>query len=193
LIDKKKSGHLHVEFAVCISNNSQAKALDRARDNNIPALHLPPSKFESSSDYLAELTKVLDSYGTEAIVLAGYMKMIPVEIIRRYTGKIINIHPALLPAFGGKGMYGHFVHDAVIAYGAKVSGVTVHFVDEQYDHGAVITQATIPVLDSDNAESLAKRVLAVEHNTYWQALEALALGQLTIRQRRVFGFTPSAI
>jgi phosphoribosylglycinamide formyltransferase-1 len=101
--------------------------------------------------------------------------------------KILNIHPGLLPAFGGKGMYGKYVHEAVLAYGAKVSGVTVHFVDEEYDQGPVVLQKTVPVLDNDDAGSLAERVLALEHANFWRAIEAVASGKLRIEGRRVIG------
>jgi phosphoribosylglycinamide formyltransferase-1 len=101
--------------------------------------------------------------------------------------KILNVHPGLLPAFGGKGMYGKHVHEAVLAYGAKVSGITVHFVDEEYDQGPVVLQKTVPVFDNDDAELLAERVLALEHASFWRAIEAVASGKLRVEGRRVIG------
>jgi phosphoribosylglycinamide formyltransferase-1 len=113
------------------------------------------------------------------------MKKLPGAVIREYRNKILNIHPALLPAFGGKGMYGHFVHEAVLAYGAKVSGVTVHLVDEEYDHGAIIMQRPVVVEEDDTPETLAARVLKVEHDTYWRAVRLFADGMVKIEDRKV--------
>ena len=101
--------------------------------------------------------------GCDLVVLAGYLKLVPAEVIDRYRGRILNVHPALLPAFGGKGMYGHRVHEAVLASGARESGATVHLVDEVYDRGAILAQARVPVLPGDDPETLAARVLEVEH------------------------------
>lgn len=187
LLDRRRCGDLHVEFVVLISNNSSAGACRRAGADGIPVQHLPPSGFADESSYCARLLEVLDEYRVELIVLAGYMKKIPVEVVRRYRNAMINIHPGLLPAFGGKGMYGMHVHEAVVDYGAKVTGITVHFVDEHYDHGPVILQEPVRVLEGDTAESLAGRVLEVEHSHYWRALEALAAGRLRVEGRTVTG------
>ncbi len=178
-------GELHVNFVLFVGNNSIATAFDRARKNSIPALHLAPSHFPSEAEYTKKLLGVLSDANVELIILAGYMKKLPADVVRTYHHRIVNIHPGLLPSFGGPGMYGSHVHEAVIAYGAKISGVTVHFVDEEYDHGPVILQETIPVLDSDDAHSLAERVLAVEHATYWKAIELIAAGKVSIKDRRV--------
>lgn len=185
LLDRKKSGDLHIDFVLFIGNNSTAASFDRAKNNGIPSIHLAPSHFESEESYTEKLQEALRQYNVELIVLAGYMKKLPVSVVREYHHRIVNIHPGLLPAFGGKGMYGSKVHDAVIEYGAKVTGVTVHFVDEEYDHGPVIMQRTIDVLDSDDSHSLAERVLKIEHETYWRALEAIAQRKIKITGRRV--------
>lgn len=187
LIDRKKTGELHVDFALMISNNSNAFACERARQNDIPAVHLSEKQFDSFEAYSVRLMGLLDEYKVELIVLAGYMKKLPAALIGKYRMKILNIHPGLLPAFGGKGMYGKYVHQAVLDYGAKVSGVTVHFVDEEYDQGPVILQETVPVFDRDNADTLAARVLTMEHATFWKAIEAVACGRLRIEGRRVTG------
>lgn len=187
LLDRRTAGDLHVDFAVLITNNSNAGACERARTHGIPIVHLPPSRYEDPKAYAADLQNTLDAHNVEIISLAGYMKMIPVEIVRKYRNRIINIHPALLPAFGGKGMYGERVHQAVIEYGAKVSGITVHFVDEQYDQGPVILQRTTEVLDTDDPKSLASRVLALEHDSYWRALEAIAHNRVVVEGRKVRG------
>jgi phosphoribosylglycinamide formyltransferase-1 len=121
------------------------------------------------------------------IVLAGYMKKLPRAVVGAYRHRIINIHPGLLPAFGGKGMYGLNVHKAVIDYGAKVSGITVHFADEEYDHGPIILQETVAVHDDDTPETLAARVLEAEHANFWRAVEAVAQGRVHVDGRRVVG------
>lgn len=187
LIDRKNAGDLHVEFALLISNSSKAYACERARQNGIPAVHLSEKQFETFEAFSTRLMDLLDEYKVDLIILAGYMKKLPCELISKYRMKILNIHPALLPAFGGKGMYGKNVHQAVLDYGAKVSGVTVHFVDEEYDQGPVILQRTVPVLDNDDAETLAARVLTLEHDSYWRAVEAVAGGNVHIEGRRVAG------
>jgi phosphoribosylglycinamide formyltransferase-1 len=187
LLARKATGDLHVEFSVLISNNSTAGACDRARAAGIPVVHLPPGRYSDPALYLRELSDVLARFRVELIVLAGYMKKLPPEIVRAFYNRIVNIHPGLLPAFGGAGMYGHHVHDAVIAYGAKVSGITVHFVDEEYDHGPVVLQETLKVLDADTPQTLAARVLELEHAHYWRAVDAIAQQRLSIQGRRVTG------
>jgi phosphoribosylglycinamide formyltransferase-1 len=184
LLARRAAGELPCEFVLCISNNSTAGALERARQNGVAVLHLAPSHFADESAYTARLLETLDKSGAELLVLAGYMKKLPSAVIKKYQGRIVNIHPALLPSFGGKGLYGRHVHQAVLDYGAKVSGVTVHFVDEEYDHGPVIMQQTVPVKESDTAETLAARVLAAEHDTYWRAIKAIAEDRVTLDGRK---------
>ena len=163
IIDAIKSGAIHGKIAAVISNNSHAFALQRAEMEHIANYHISAKKYPNSDDLRSELESILDGHSINLIVLAGYMKLLPVEIVRRYKGRIINIHPALLPKFGGKGMYGINVHKAVIEAGERFSGATVHFVDEVYDNGAVIIQRRIPVDPDDTPETLAARVLEVEH------------------------------
>jgi phosphoribosylglycinamide formyltransferase 1 len=124
----------------------------------------------------AALLQLLDEHAIDVVVLAGYMKLVPEEVVRRYQGRILNIHPALLPAFGGPGMYGIRVHRAVLASGARVSGATVHLVDERYDEGRIVAQWPVPVLPGDTPETLAARVLDVEHLLLPAAVEALLGG-----------------
>ncbi len=187
LIDRRKSGDLHVDLSLLIVNNSTAGAVERAKRDNIPVVHLAPSRYDDEETYCNELLKHLQRFSIEMIVLAGYMKKLPASVVRKYHNRIINIHPALLPAFGGKGMYGARVHQAVIEYGAKISGITIHFVDEEYDHGPIIFQKSVPVSDSDTPESLAKKILAVEHENLWRAVEAVGCGRVRVEGRRVFG------
>lgn len=187
LINRKKSGDLHAELSLLVVNNSSAGAVVRAQQAGISSVHCPPTRFKQEKDYVAVLTEHLQAADVELIVLAGYMKKLPIVIVRMFANRIINIHPGLLPAFGGKGMYGKRVHQAVLDYGAKISGVTVHFVDEEYDHGPILLQETVPVLDNDDVAALAERVLALEHATYWRAVEALSRGGVRVEGRRVLG------
>jgi phosphoribosylglycinamide formyltransferase-1 len=187
LLDRKKAGDLHVDFVLFVGNNSAAPAFERARKHDIPAVHLAPSLFPSEEAYVEKCAALLREHRVELIILAGYMKKIPLQIVKDYRHRIVNIHPGLLPAFGGKGLYGGRVHEAVIAYGAKVTGVTVHFVDEEYDHGPIILQQAVAVLDTDDPHTLAERVLKVEHASYWRAVEAITQGRIKVEGQRVIG------
>ena len=149
-----------------VSNRADAGALERARAAGIPGVVL-----RDPTD-AAELLAALGD--ADLVVLAGYLKLIPAAAVARFPRRMINIHPALLPAFGGPGMYGHRVHAAVLASGATESGATVHYVDEQYDRGPIIAQRTVPVLPGDTVESLAARVLAAEHELLPQVVLELA-------------------
>jgi phosphoribosylglycinamide formyltransferase-1 len=154
--------------ALVLSDRSDAPALARAAERSIPTVALgAPS---DAREWLA----VLELHAVDLVVLAGYLKLVPAEVIARYRDRIINIHPALLPAFGGKGMYGRRVHQAVLASGARESGATVHLVDEAYDRGAILGRARVPVLPGDDADTLAARVLEVEHRLLPAAVLAAA-------------------
>ena len=150
-------------ISLVISNNATAGILDIARSGNIPALHISQKQFETEETFVAALLETLRSHGTDLVVLAGYMKRLPPPVVHAYRNRIINIHPALLPKFGGHGMYGIHVHEAVLAAHETVSGATVHLVDEEYDRGPVLLQRTVPVLPEDTPETLAARVLVAEH------------------------------
>jgi len=159
------------QVALVASNRADSPALIRAATASIDIAHF------NSADDGSELLALLQTFKIDLVVLAGYLKRIPPKVIREYAGRIINIHPALLPAFGGEGMYGARVHEAVIASGAKESGVTVHLVDDEYDRGPIVAQWRMPVNRSDTAESLAARVLSVEHVVYPRAVEMVAILQ----------------
>jgi len=145
-------------IAVVISNRADAGALERARAARIPAA-VTRGDGQDADGLLA----LLREHGAELVVLAGWLKQVPGSVVAAYRDRMLNVHPALLPAFGGPGMYGHRVHEAVLASGARLTGVTVHLVDEQYDHGTIIAQWPVPVRPGDTADTLAARVLAVEH------------------------------
>ncbi len=185
ILNAIKEGKLNARVSVVISNNSNAGALEIARANGIDALHISRKQFSSEEDYVNRILCELKSRNIELIVLAGYMKKIPPEIIREYPNRILNIHPALLPAFGGLGMYGMNVHKAVIDYGVKITGVTVHIVDEEYDHGPIVMQRAVEVRDDDTPETLAERVLKVEHEIYPQAIKLFVEGKVKISGRKV--------
>ncbi|XP_078438344.1 formyl transferase [Wolffia australiana] len=152
-----------------------------ARDNGIPVSIFPKTKSSLEGLSPSELVTTLREFGVDFILLAGYLKLVPGELVQAYPKSILNIHPALLPAFGGKGFYGLRVHAAVIASGARYSGATIHFVDEHYDEGRILAQRIVPVLADDTPESLAKRVLTEEHKLYPEAIEALCEGRITWR------------
>jgi phosphoribosylglycinamide formyltransferase-1 len=161
-------------IVLCVSNNASPGAFDYARDHGIATVRLSPRMFESDHAYASALLERLESDGIEMIVLAGYMRKIPLPVVERYEGRILNIHPALLPDFGGEGMYGMHVHEAVIASGARESGATVHLVDADYDSGAIVDQERITINDGETAESLAARVLEVEHRLYPRVVVSMA-------------------
>jgi phosphoribosylglycinamide formyltransferase-1 len=150
-------------------------ALERAERAGIPALVLDARTLGADA-FRDALSDALQAHGIDLVVLAGWLQLVPSEVVARYHGRMINVHPALLPAFGGRGMYGMRVHQAVIASGARVSGATVHLVDERYDEGAIVAQWPVPVLPGDTAEMLAARVLGVEHRILPLAVETIARG-----------------
>ena len=173
--------------ALVASDRAAAGALEKARTRGIAALHLP------ASGPAMALEQALDAHDIGLVVLAGYLRLVPAGVVRRWRGRLVNIHPALLPSFGGHGMYGHHVHDAVIASGVRVSGATVHFVDEVFDRGPIIAQWPVPVPLGDTAAALAERVLAVEHRIYPWCVAALARGEVRLGEDgRVVGALPFA-
>ena len=186
LIDAIEKGELSAQIKIVISNNSNAFALERARKHNIQALHLSHKQFATPEEFDQRLLGILNENQVDMIVLAGYMKMLSPAIIRAYKNRILNIHPALLPHFGGPGMYGIHVHEAVIKSGVKITGVTVHIVDEVYDHGAIVMQKPVEVKDDDTPESLAERVLRIEHDTYKKAIQLFAEGRIEIKDNRSY-------
>ena len=158
LLDHSRDPGAGFEVVLVISNKPDAGALARARRAGARV-----ETIRGDGQDQERLLSLLAEAGADLVVLAGYLKLVPQEVVGAYRGRMINIHPALLPAFGGPGMYGHRVHEAVLASGARVSGPTVHVVDEIYDHGAVLAQWPVPVLRDDTAETLAARILEAEH------------------------------
>jgi len=163
-----------------VASRAGIGALQRAESAGIPAVTL--SERLCGPDFCPRLASALEEHRIDLVVLAGYLSLVPAQVVERYRGRMLNIHPALLPAFGGRGMYGARVHRAVLEAGARVSGATVHLVDERYDEGRILAQWPVPVLPDDTPETLAARVLRVEHLLLPAAVEALA----TAREREPF-------
>ena len=177
IIDETKSGGINGTVKLVISNKENAYGLERARLSRIKAV------YETNEDKIIELLK---ENNIDLIVLAGYLKIITPKFVDEFRNKIINIHPSLIPSFCGKGYYGEKVHQGVIDYGAKVTGATVHFVDEGADTGAIIMQEAVNVEQDDDAKSLAKRVLEVEHRILKESIRLFCENKLSIQGRRVF-------
>jgi phosphoribosylglycinamide formyltransferase-1 len=169
-----------VAVRLVLSNNSQAGILDLARAHGIRAVHLSRKQFTDDGRFAAAMLDILRAQDVNFIALAGYMKRVPPAVVAAFRNRIINIHPALLPKFGGEGMYGIRVHQAVIAAGEKESGATVHLVDEEYDRGAIVLQKRIPVARDETPETLAARVLDVEHELYPEAIQLFAEDKPTL-------------
>ncbi len=180
IIDNIKNGYLNAEIVAVISNNSNAYALERARLAKIDTFHISSKTHPNETDYLNAILNILDSKKVDLIILAGYMKPIPVEIINKYYNRILNIHPALLPKFGGSGMYGMNVHKAVIESKEKTSGATVHIVDEKYDNGKILYQESVNVDENDTPETLADKVLQIEHKIYSKVIKLISEGKITL-------------
>ena len=180
ILDACKAGHLAAQGAVVISNNSDSGALARARQEGIPACHLSSHTHPGPGTLDRAIGAALIAHEVEVVCLAGYMKRLGPQTLAAYRGRVLNIHPALLPKFGGEGFYGRAVHQAVLAAGEAESGPTVHLVDEEYDHGPVLAQARVPVLPGDTPDTLAARVLAQEHRLYAETLQKIATGEIAL-------------
>ena len=161
----------NTEIAVVISNNPGAYALERAKKHGIEAVCISPKEYESRAAFNEDFLRRLDAYEVDLVVLAGFLVRVPDLLLHAYPDKIINIHPALLPKFGGKGMYGDKVHQAVVAAGEKETGITIHYINEHYDEGDTIFRATCPVLPTDSPDDVAKKVHALEYEHFPQVIE----------------------
>jgi|ERR1043165_117332 formyltetrahydrofolate-dependent phosphoribosylglycinamide formyltransferase len=183
LFEKSASGAMNAEVAVVLSSRADAFGLERARRRNVPALTIPRKQFKTPDDFSAALFAALAPFKVDLICCAGFMSLfrVPTE----FEHCIINVHPALLPSFGGKGFYGHHVHEAVLAHGCKVSGCTVHYVDNVYDNGPIIAQSVVPVLDTDIPDTLGARVQQAEREIYPQVIQWIAEGRIKIVNRVV--------
>ena len=183
LIERIEAGTLDAEILLVVASTSKAGGLQFAEQTGIPSAVVRRKDFDSQDAFSAALFDRCRQAGVDLVVMGGFLKR--VTIPDDFANRVINIHPALIPSFCGEGMYGHFVHEAVLDYGVKVSGCTVHFADNQYDHGPVILQKPVPVLDDDTPQTLAARVFEAECEAYPEALNLIAAGRLTVEGRRV--------
>lgn len=183
VIDGVSSGQIpDSKIVQVISSSSRAYALERAKKHGIPGFVVSSSDYPDQAEKADRILQLLKEKETDLIVLAGYMSVIDERIVDAYRGRIINIHPSLIPKYCGKGFYGKKVHEAVIAGGEKVSGATVHFVDEGIDTGTIILQGQVPVLPEDTADDLAARVLVIEHKILTEAIRRIASGEMILQK-----------
>lgn len=183
LVQRSGDGSLPADVVCVVSNDVSAQVLQRAHRHGIPTAVIRPRDHADPAGFGAAVFATVEEYAADLVVLAGYLVRLPME--ERYVGRVINIHPSLLPAFGGRGFYGHHVHEAVRAAGVKVSGCTVHFVDAEYDRGPILLQRTIPVSFEDSADEIAARVFAEEKIALPDAIRIIAEGRVLIDRGRV--------
>ena len=180
IIDACRDGRLDANPAVVISNNASSGALERARRAGVTAYHLSLITHPDPDKLDLMMIKTLQKYGINLVILAGYTQKIRPKVLNTFKNRIINIHPSLLPKFGGQGMYGMKVHEAVLATGQKETGVTVHLVNDEYDEGLILVQRRLPVDQDDTLESLAARVLETEHNLYVETIQKIIKGEINL-------------
>jgi len=180
IIDGCKSNQIEANVAVVISNNGSSMALQRANNEKIPAYHLSAKKLGGEELLAEEILNVLSMHNIDMIFLAGYMRMLHGSILENYKNRIFNIHPALLPKFGGKGMYGMNVHTAVVEAKETETGVTIHRVSAEYDSGEIVAQTTVPVLENDTPEQLGARVLEREHEFLVEVISDIVKGKIVL-------------
>jgi formyltetrahydrofolate-dependent phosphoribosylglycinamide formyltransferase len=193
LIDHIEAGKLSASIVVVISSRPDAYGLARARHHGLETVCIPWKAARDAQTFNDALNRTLDRYAPDLIALAGFLRAF--HYAPHYRGRVINIHPSLIPAFCGQGFYGKHVHQAALNYGVKVSGCTVHFADEQYDHGPIILQRVVPVLEHDTPESLAARVAVEECAAYPEAIQLFAEGRLQVRGRwvSILGTAPAPL
>ncbi len=183
LIEKIEAGRLPVEIALVVSSTPNARGLQIAADAGLPGAVIQRKAFADQDEFSRAIFDRCREAGVDLVVMGGFLKR--VTIPDDFANRVVNIHPALMPSFCGEGFYGHRVHEAVLDYGAKLSGCTVHFADNQYDHGPVIMQMAVPVLDDDTPETLAARVFEAECEAYPEAIRLIAAGRVSVDGRRV--------
>ena len=186
LIDGVEAGTIPAEICAVISSRAGVYALERAQQHGIPAVTVARKQYATDEAYQQALYDAILASGADFIVLAGFLSILSPAIIQAFPNRILNIHPSLIPSFCGKGYYGLKVHEAVLNYGAKVTGATAHFVDEGTDTGPIILQRSVPVLPEDTPETLQQRVLEVEHDILPKAVALLAAEKICVQGRKVF-------
>lgn len=185
IIDNIKDENINGEIKLIISNKKDAYGLIRGKKEGIESIYVNRKEYLSEEEYNEELIRLFKAKGVELIILAGYLRVLSKSFIHEFSGKIINIHPSLIPSFCGKGYYGEKVHQGVLDYGVKVTGATVHFVDEGTDTGPIILQDIVYVKSSDTLDSLKEKVLKIEHKLLVQAVKLYCQGSLSIEGRKV--------
>ena len=180
IIDGCKNHAIDAKVAVVISNNSDSMALQRAIKENIPNYHLSSRQYDSEELLAKKILQVLDEYSVDMIFLAGYMRMLHTSILEKFNNRVFNIHPALLPKYGGKGMYGMNVHNAVISAKEKETGVTIHRVNAEYDSGEIVAQTVVKVNEDDTPQTLAARVLEREHEFLVEVISDIIAGKIAL-------------
>ena len=184
IIDACKDGRLNAVPSVVISNNSRSNALARATREGVPGYHLSGVTHPTGEQLDRAVLESLMRHKVNLVILAGYMRLLGPRTVSAYRGRVLNTHPALLPKFGGKGLYGKAVHGAVLTAGDSVTGVTIHVVDEQYDHGPIIAQSQVPVRADDTVDSLSERVLEREHELFVETLQKIESGEIDLSEHR---------
>ena len=182
-IEKINAGALNAELLLVVSSNPKAGGIKYAEEAEIPVAVIVRKEFGSREDFSAAIFERCGEAGVDVVAMGGFLKRLVIP--EDFAGRVVNIHPALIPSFCGDGFYGHSVHEAVLEYGVKLSGCTVHFADNQYDHGPVILQKAVPVMDDDTPDTLAARVFQAECEAYPEALNLIAAGRVTIAGRCV--------
>ena len=186
IINATENKEINAKIKLVFSNKKNAYGLERAKKENIETLYLNRKNFSKSEEYDEEILKVLKEKDIDLIVLAGYLGILTSKIISNYRGRIINIHPSLIPSFCGSGFYGEHVHKAVIKKGVKITGATTHFVDEIIDGGAIIMQDTVPVQMNDDYKSIAEKVLEVEHKILVKTVKAFCENRIIFKENGAF-------
>lgn len=185
IMDEIGTGKINGKITLVISDNPDAYALERAKSAQIDTAVVSPKDYASREDFCRELANRFSAASCDLLVLAGFMRVITRELIVPFAGRMMNIHPSLVPSFCGPGFFGHHVHEAVLSYGTKVSGCTVHFVEEAVDGGPIIIQHVVPVLDDDTPDTLAARVLIEEHKAFPEAVRLFCADRLRLEGRLV--------
>ncbi|MCR2044569.1 phosphoribosylglycinamide formyltransferase [Anaerosalibacter massiliensis] len=185
LIDNIKNKYINGEIKLVISNKKEAYGLERAKKEGIETLYIDRKSFNSEDEYNEKIIEEFKDRNIELVVLAGYLRVLSKEFVKAYKGRIINIHPSLIPSFCGKGYYGEKVHREVLRYGVKVTGATVHFVDEGTDTGPIILQKVVEVKDNDTVEQLKERVLKAEHEILPEAVKLFCDGRIKLKDGKV--------
>lgn len=185
IFKKISDGYIPARVVLLITDNNKAGAIAFAAEHDIPVSVVKPNNFQTPEAFGDELLRLMDLHKTELVILAGYLKKIPVNVVNKYRNRIVNIHPALLPAFGGEGMYGLRVHRAVFHAGVKISGVTVHLVNNEYDAGPIVLQKAVNIKDCSSPEEIAAKVLQQEHLVFPEAIKLLIENEIGVEGQRV--------